>query len=190
VEFTRDLAAEHGLSVDMDGYRKAFQKHRELSKKGAEKRFRGGLADDSEMVTKLHTATHLLHQALRTVLGEHVEQRGSNITAKRLRFDFSHPSKMTHEELQDVEALVNEMIEADMPVECHQKELDEALEEGAIGLFKDKYGEKVKVYRIGEFSLEICGGPHVERTGELGRFRILKEKSSSRGVRRIRAVLE
>ena len=190
VEFTRDLAAEHGLSVDMDGYRKAFQKHRELSKKGAEKRFRGGLADDSEMVTKLHTATHLLHQALRTVLGDHVEQRGSNITAKRLRFDFSHPSKMTQEELQEVEALVNEMIEADMPVECHQKELDEALEEGAIGLFKDKYGEKVKVYRIGEFSLEICGGPHVERTGELGRFRILKEKSSSRGVRRIRAVLE
>ncbi len=190
VEFTRDLAAEHGLTVDMEGYRKAFEKHRELSKKGAEKRFRGGLADDSAMVTRLHTATHLLHQALRTVLGDHVKQRGSNITAKRLRFDFSHPQKMTDEELQKVQKLVNRMIEADLPVECSRKELDEALDEGAIGLFKDKYGEKVKVYSIGNFSLEICGGPHVDRTGELGHFRILKEKSSSRGVRRIRAVLE
>jgi len=190
VEFTRDLAAEHGLTVDMEGYREAFEKHRELSKKGAEKRFRGGLADDSEMVTRLHTATHLLHQALRTVLGEHVEQRGSNITAKRLRFDFSHPSRMTDEEISQVEDLVNQMIEADLPVRCSQKELDEALEEGAIGLFKDKYGEKVKVYSIGDFSLEICGGPHVDTTGELGHFRIVKEKSSSRGVRRIRAVLE
>jgi alanyl-tRNA synthetase len=190
VEFTRDLAAEHGLTVDMEGYRKAFEKHRELSKKGAEKRFEGGLADDSEMVTRLHTATHLLHQALRVVLGEHVEQRGSNITAKRLRFDFSHPRRMTEEELQKVEDLVNEMIEADLPVRCRQKELEEALEEGAIGLFKNKYGDQVKVYTIGDFSMEICGGPHVDRTGELGRFRIVKEKSSSRGVRRIRAVLE
>ena len=190
VEFTRDLAAEHGLTVDMEGYREAFEKHRELSKKGAEQRFKGGLADDSEMVTRLHTATHLLHQALRTVLGEHVEQRGSNITAKRLRFDFSHPQKMTDEELRNVEEIVNEIIEADLPVRCDQRELEEALEQGAIGLFKDKYGDKVKVYSIGDFSLEICGGPHVKRTGELGHFRILKEKSSSRGIRRIRAVLE
>jgi alanyl-tRNA synthetase len=190
VEFTQELAGEQGLSVDMDGYEKAFEKHRELSRKGAERKFSGGLADHSEIVTRLHTATHLLHQALRAVLGEHVEQRGSNITHERLRFDFSHPEKMTDEEIARVEQLVNEVIQADMPIDCEEMGADSAADRGAIGLFRDRYGERVKVYTIGSFSCEVCGGPHVERTGELGRFRIVSEKSSSRGVRRIRAVLE
>ncbi|MBD3370314.1 alanine--tRNA ligase [Candidatus Fermentibacteria bacterium] len=190
IEFTRDLAAEHDLEVDMDGYRKAFDRHRELSRKGADKTFDGGLADHSEQVRKLHTATHLLHQALREVLGEHVEQRGSNITPERLRFDFSHPRKMTGEEKARVEQLVNEIIDRDLPICCEEMSLKEALDRGAIGLFKDKYGDRVKVYNVGDFSCEICGGPHVERTGELGHFRIRSEKSSSRGIRRIKAVLE
>ncbi|OPL19042.1 MAG: alanine--tRNA ligase [Candidatus Aegiribacteria sp. MLS_C] len=190
VEFTAELASEHGLKVDMEGYGKAFDKHRELSRQGGGGKFKGGLADNSEMVTRLHTATHLLHQALREVLGDHVEQKGSNITEKRLRFDFSHPEAMTGEEIRAVEVRVNEIIEADLPVVCEEKLLEEALEEGAIGLFRSRYGDMVKVYSIGSFSTEICGGPHVARTGELGHFRILKEKSSSGGVRRIRAVLE
>mgnify|MGYP001149297081 FL=1 len=190
VEFTAELASEHGMTVDMEGYRKAFDRHRELSRQGSEDKFKGGLADNSEMVTRLHTATHLLHQALREVLGDHVEQKGSNITEKRLRFDFSHPSAMTEEEIAEVEARVNRIIDRDLPIVCEEKVLEEALEDGAIGLFRSRYDDMVKVYRIGDFSKEICGGPHVERTGELGHFRILKEKSSSRGVRRIRAVLE
>ncbi|MFO8183449.1 MAG: alanine--tRNA ligase [Candidatus Aegiribacteria sp.] len=190
VEFTGELASEHGMTVDMEGYRKAFDKHRELSRQGSEKKFSGGLADNSRMVTRLHTATHLLHQALREVLGDHVEQKGSNITEKRLRFDFSHSEAMTDSEIEQVERSVNRMIEADLPVVCEEKLLEEALDEGAIGLFRSRYGDRVKVYRIGDYSLEICGGPHVSRTGELGHFRILKEKSSSRGVRRIRAILE
>ena len=190
VEFTAELASEHGMTVDMEGYRKAFDRHRELSRQGSEGKFSGGLADNSEMVTRLHTATHLLHQALREVLGDHVEQKGSNITEKRLRFDFSHPRAMTEEEIAEVEARVNRIIDRDLPIVCEEKVLEEALEEGAIGLFRSRYDDMVKVYRIGDFSKEICGGPHVERTGDLGHFRILKEKSSSRGVRRIRAVLE
>ena len=190
VEFTAEMAAEHGMTVDMTGYSKAFEKHRELSRQGSEEKFKGGLADNSEMVTKLHTATHLLHQALRDVLGEHVEQKGSNITEKRLRFDFSQPEAMTPEEKVAVEKKVNDMINADLPVTCMEMELEKALEKGAIGLFRSKYGEKVKVYIIGNYSIEICGGPHVASTGELGKFRIAKEMSSSRGVRRIRAVLE
>lgn len=190
VEFTTELASEHGMTVDMEGYRKAFDRHRELSRQGGEQKFKGGLADNSEMVTMLHTATHLLHQALKDVLGDQVEQKGSNITEKRLRFDFSHPEKMTDEEIALVEKRVNEVIEADMPVKCEETQLENALEEGAIGLFRNKYDDKVKVYRIGDYSLEICGGPHVGSTGELGKFRIVKEMSSSRGVRRIKAVLE
>ncbi len=190
VEFTAELASEQGMTVDMDGYRKAFEKHREKSRQGLEKKFKGGLADHGEMVTKLHTATHLLHQALREVLGDHVEQRGSNITGERLRFDFSHPEAMTDGELEEVERVVNELIEADLPVSYQEMPLQEALDDGAIGVFRSRYDERVKVYCVGEFSKEICGGPHVGSTGELGRFRIIKEKSSSRGVRRIRAVLE
>jgi alanyl-tRNA synthetase len=190
VEFTAELAAENDMTVDMEGYVKAFDKHRELSRQGGDQKFKGGLSDNSEMVTRLHTATHLLHQALREILGAHVEQKGSNITEKRLRFDFSHPDKMTEEEIEMVENRVNEIIEADVPVVFEETQLENALEMGAIGLFRSKYGDMVKVYRIGNFSLEICGGPHAGRTGELGRFRIVKEKSSSAGVRRIRAVLE
>ena len=190
VEFTAELASENGMTVDMEGYTKAFDKHKELSRQGGEQKFKGGLSDNSEMVTRLHTATHLLHQALREILGDHVEQKGSNITEKRLRFDFSHPEKMTEEEIALVEKRVNEIIEADVPVVFEETQLENALEMGAIGLFRNRYGDMVKVYRIGDFSLEICGGPHAGRTGELGRFRIVKEKSSSAGVRRIRAVLE
>ncbi len=189
-EFTRDLAAEHGMSVDMDGYGKAFEEHRELSRKGAERKFRGGLADHSTMVTRLHTATHLLQAALRHVLGDHVVQRGSNITPERLRFDFNHPDRMAPEELEQVENRVNEAIEANIPVDCEELTPDAAQSIGAIGLFTDRDGDMVKVVTIWDYSCEVCGGPHVERTGLLGHFRIVSEKSSSRGVRRIKAVLE
>jgi len=190
VEFTTELAAEHQLTVDMDGYSKAFEKHRELSRKGAEKKFSGGLADHSEMVTMLHTATHILQAALRSILGDSVSQKGSNITELRLRFDFSYPEKLTPLELKSVEDWVNDAIEADAGITWEEMGAGEARDSGAIGLFADKYGDKVKVYTIEGYSREVCGGPHVERTGVLGRFRILSEKSSSRGIRRIKAVLE
>lgn len=190
VEFTTELAREHGLDVDIEGYGQALEKHRELSRAGLDRKFGGGLADHSDMVTKLHTATHLLHKALREVLGDHVEQRGSNITHERLRFDFSHPAPMTADEIEEVTRRVNAAIEADLAVTFIEKTVEEAEEMGAIGLFKARYGEVVKVYRIGDYSMEICGGPHVERTGGMGRFVIQSEKSSSQGVRRIRAVLE
>ncbi|MDC7124523.1 MAG: alanine--tRNA ligase [Spirochaetales bacterium] len=190
VEITEELAAEHGFTVDREGFDKAFEKHQALSKQGAEKAFKGGLADHSELTTALHTATHLLHTALRTVLGEHVMQKGSNITTERLRFDFSHPEKMTPEELRQVEDIVNKQIERNLPVTMEIMELDKAKADGAIAFFADKYEEQVKVYTIGDFSKEVCGGPHVENTGSLGKFRIVKEQSSSSGVRRIRAVLE
>ncbi|MCK5133567.1 MAG: alanine--tRNA ligase [Candidatus Sabulitectum sp.] len=190
VELTADLANENGMTVDMDGYHKAFDKHRELSRQGAEKKFKGGLADNSEMVTKLHTATHLLHAALRKVLGDSVKQKGSNITAERLRFDFLYPEKMTDEQKKEVEALVNSAINDKISIEMKEMHPDEAEKLGALGFFKDKYGDVVKVYTIGKYSTEICGGPHVQNTSELGRFRIASEKSSSRGIRRIKAVVE
>jgi alanyl-tRNA synthetase len=190
IEITEELAKENAMSVDRKGFDEAFEKHQELSKAGAEKTFKGGLADHSEMTTKLHTATHLLHQALRTVLGSHVAQKGSNITVERLRFDFSHPQPMTEDEVRKVESIVNEQIQRDLPVSMEIMTLEEARAAGAIALFGEKYQEKVKVYTIGDFSKEVCGGPHVERTGTLGKFVIQKEQSSSSGVRRIRAVLE
>jgi alanyl-tRNA synthetase len=190
VEFTADLASEEGLGVDMEGFREAFEKHRELSRKGAEQKFKGGLADHSDLVTRLHTATHLLHAALRKVLGDHVSQKGSNITDQRLRFDFSHPDPMTPEQIRQVEDLVNRAIAAGLDVTVSEMTPGEALAGGALGFFKDRYGDKVKVYTVEGFSREICGGPHVGNTSELLGFRILSEKSSSRGVRRIRAVLE
>ncbi|QSH41161.1 alanine--tRNA ligase [Lentisphaerota bacterium ZTH] len=189
LELTEEMAAERGFEVDRKGFEKAFKKHQDLSRKGAEKKFKGGLADASEQTTNLHTATHLLHQALRQVLGNHVEQRGSNITADRLRFDFSHSEKVSKEELQEVETIVNEVISQGTPVSCSEMTVEEAKTQGAIGLFGDRYGEKVKVYTIGDFSKEICGGPHAVNTSELGRLKIKKEESSSRGVRRIKAVL-
>jgi alanyl-tRNA synthetase len=190
LEITEELAAEHGFSVDRTGFNEAFEKHQELSKTGSDKVFKGGLADNSDMVKKLHSATHLLHKALRLVLGDHVEQKGSNITVERLRFDFSHPEPMTGEQVKKVESIVNEQIQRKLPVSCEIMTLDEARKSGAIALFGEKYEEKVKVYTMGDFSKEVCGGPHVENTGELGTFTIQKEQSSSAGVRRIRAVLE
>ncbi len=190
VEITEELAAEHEFTVDREGFDAAFKKHQELSKQGAEKSFKGGLSDHSELTTALHTATHLLHKALRTVLGEHVQQKGSNITSERLRFDFSHPEKMSPEEIQKVEDMVNEQIKRDLPVSMEIMDLEKAKNEGAIAFFGDKYEEKVKVYTIGDYSKEVCGGPHVEHTGSMGHFKIQKEQSSSSGVRRIRAVLE
>ena len=190
IELTQELAAEHGMSVDLEGFHEAFEKHQALSKSGAEKVFKGGLGDNTEMTRRLHTATHLLHQALRQVLGKHVEQKGSNITPERLRFDFTHPAPMSEEEVRRVEAIVNEQIQADLPVSFQTMTLEQARASGAIALFGDKYEELVKVYSVGSFSKEVCGGPHVEHTGELGRFTIQKEQSSSAGVRRIRAVLQ
>jgi alanyl-tRNA synthetase len=160
-----------------------------MSRKGAEQKFKGGLADASEQTTNLHTATHLLQQALRQVLGDHIQQRGSNITADRLRFDFSHDEKVPKEVLNEVEAIVNTVIDQKLPVICREMTVEEAKLDGAIGLFGDRYGEKVTVYSIGDFSKEICGGPHASNSGDLGRFKIKKEESSSRGVRRIKAVL-
>ena len=185
-----ELAAEHGFTVDEQGFHEAFEKHQALSRAGAEKEFKGGLADHSEQTTALHTATHLLHAALRQVLGTHVGQKGSNITAERLRFDFTHPAPMTKEEIQKVEDLVNEAIKRDLPVTVETMTLEEARESGAIAFFDSKYGEKVTVYTIGDFSKEVCGGPHVTHTGDMGHFHILKEQSSSAGIRRIKAVLE
>ncbi|MDL2318014.1 alanine--tRNA ligase [Eubacteriales bacterium OttesenSCG-928-A19] len=192
IEMTVELAAEHGLPVDVDGengFNARFKQHQKLSQAGAEQRFKGGLADNSEQTARLHTATHLLHAALRRVLGEEVAQKGSNITAERLRFDFSFGRKMTPEEIAEVSRLVNEAIAADAPISFVEMTVDEAKDEGAIGLFESKYGEKVKVYTMGTFSKEICGGPHASRTGELGSFKIQKEESSSAGVRRIKAVI-
>jgi len=189
LELTVEMAKEQGFEVDVDGFNAAYAKHQELSRAGAEQKFKGGLADHSEETAKLHTATHLLHAALRKVLGTHVEQRGSNITAERLRFDFSHPDKVSPEQLQEVQALVNDAINRKLPVVCEEMSVDDARAAGAMGLFGNKYGEVVKVYTMGDVSKEICGGPHAENTGDLQAFKILKEESSSRGVRRIKAVI-
>ena len=189
VEMTQELARERGLTVDMDGFHECFRKHQATSQAGAEQRFKGGLADHSEQSARLHTATHLLHAALRKVLGPEVAQKGSNITAERLRFDFSFGRKMTKEELAEVERLVNEAIESHTPITCEEMTVAQAKEQGAIGLFESKYGEKVKVYTMGPYSKEICGGPHAQNTGDLVSFKIKKEESSSAGVRRIKAVI-
>ncbi len=194
-ELTEEVLMKKVNAAEWDAESK---KHQDTSRAGAEQRFAGGLADHSERVVKLHTATHMLHAALRQVLGTHVEQRGSNITAERLRFDFNHHQKVTPEELQRVEAIVNEAIGRDLPVGFAMMTVDEAKAAGSIGLFEDKYaqlGAKVKVYTIGSdeqgvYSREICGGPHVERTGSLVKFKILKEEASSAGIRRIKATVE
>ena len=189
IELTCEMAAEQNFTVDMAGYEEAYKKHQEMSRAGAEQKFKGGLADHSEATARLHTATHLLQAALRKILGEHVEQKGSNITAERLRFDFSHPEKMTPEQIAEAEKLVNEAIARDLEIVCEEMDVDSARARGAMGLFGSKYGEVVKVYTMGDVSCEICGGPHAARTGELKSFKILKEESSSRGVRRIKAVI-
>ena len=170
--------------------REELKKHQELSRAGSEQKFKGGLADHSEIAARYHTATHLLHQALRDILGPHVFQKGSNITVERMRFDFSHPQKMTPEEIKKVEEIVNQKISETLHVRREVMAIEDAKKSGAIGLFEGKYGENVSVYSIGEFSKEICGGPHVKQTGEIGKFKIIKEEAVSAGIRRIKAVIE
>ena len=189
IELTQELADENGFTVDVEGFKEAEKKHQELSRSQSAGTFKGGLAEQSEITTKYHTATHLLQQALVNVLGEHVAQKGSNITAERMRFDFTHPQPMTKEEIQQVEDIVNEQIKKDLPVTMEIMDLEDAKNSGARALFGEKYESKVKVYSIGDFSKEVCGGPHVEHTGLIGTFKIAKEQSSSAGVRRIRAVI-
>ncbi len=190
IEMTAELAEEMGATIDRQEFDRHFAKHQELSRQGATKKFKGGLGDTTGKTVSLHTATHLLLASLRQVLGNHVYQKGSNITPDRLRFDFSHSQKLTDDEKKAVEDLVNEKIQADLSIKTETMTVDEAKKQGAIGVFGEKYGDKVKVYSVGGFSKEICGGPHVERTGEMGHFRIKKEQSSGAGVRRIKAVLE
>lgn len=196
-DLSQEVAKEVGLEFDEEEYKNAFVKHQELSRKAAKKKFKGGLGEVTDQTIKYHTTTHLLHEALRRVLRTHVYQKGSNITSERLRFDFSHPDKMTQEEVKKVEDMVNKQITAGLPIIETITTVEEAKGEGAIGLFEAKYGDKVKVYSIGgpldspdAFSKEICGGPHVKNTEELGQFKITKEEASSAGVRRIKAILE
>jgi alanyl-tRNA synthetase len=190
LEMIQEELAKRCLKVDGKEFQEELKKHQELSRTASAGMFKGGLADAGIQATKYHTATHLLLAALREVLGGNVFQRGSNITAERMRFDFSHSQKLTPEELKKVEDIVNQKIKDDLPVVCVEMGLDEAKNKGMMGIFENKYGEKVKTYAIGEFSKEICGGPHINKTSELGHFKIIKEEASSAGVRRIKAVLE
>ena len=190
IELSQELAKERNLEVDIAGFKEKFAEHQEKSRQGAEGKFKGGLACTGEIETKYHTATHLLNAALKVVLGPHVHQKGSNITAERLRFDFSHPEKMTDEEKKKVEDLVNEYINMSLPVERLEMKKEDALKLGAEAMFIDKYGDIVSVYKIGDVSLEFCGGPHVTNTKELGKFKIIKEEAVSSGVRRIKAKFE
>ncbi len=198
IELTLELATEKGWSVDRDGFGKEFKRHQEISKASTEKKFAGGLVDTSEITIRGHTATHLLHQALRDVLGNSVYQTGSNITPERIRFDFSHPEKLTPGQIKKVEEIVNKKIKENLPVRREIMDIDAAKKIGAIGLFNEKYGEKVSVYTVGPstgsgqgaYSKEFCGGPHVQHTGEVGKFKIVKEEALGSGQRRIRAVLE
>ena len=189
-EITKELAEEHNLTVNEKEFNELFEKHKEKSKGDIGKVFKSGLAGVSEKTTRLHTATHLLHAALKKFLGENVNQKGSNITEDRLRFDFNFERKVTPEELKNIENYVNNIINQEIPVICQEMTYEEAQKSGAIGLFTNKYGETVKVYTIGLFSKEMCGGPHVENTKDIGKFKITKEESSSAGIRRIKAVIE
>ena len=191
IEMTVEICKEKGYGVDMDGYKKAFEEHQQKSHAGAEQKFKGGLADSSEMTTYLHTATPILLATLKKVLGrDDIQQKGSNITPERLRFDFNFERPLTEEEKKAVEDGVNDAIRRDLPVTCEEMTVEEARRQNAVGVFGSRYGEIVKVYTIGDVDKEICGGPHAEHTGLLGKFRIVKEQSSSAGVRRIKAVLE
>lgn len=197
LELTEEIAKEKGQKIDKKVFEAEFEKHKELSRTASAGMFKGGLADSSEEVTELHTTTHLIHAALREVLGEHIQQKGSNITAERLRFDFSHPEKLTDKEIKKVEDLVNQQIEKDLPVSFETKTYKEAIDEGALAFFGEKYGEKVKVYTIGSstgseppFSREVCGGPHITHTGELGRVKIFKQNKIGSGLMRLYAKVE
>lgn len=189
VEITGEMAREKGLTVDVKGYEAAYAEHQAKSRAGSEQKFACGLADHKEETTNLHTATHLLHAALKKVCSPDIEQKGSNITEERLRFDFNFSRKLTPEEVAEVEKLVNEQIALDVPVVMTEMTLDEAKNSGFTGLFESKYGERVKTYSIGDFSKEICGGPHAEHTGLLGTFKIAKQENVSAGVKRIKAIL-
>ena len=189
IELTAELAKERGLEVDMKDFEARFKEHQDKSRMDSNQTFKGGLADHSVETTKLHTATHLLHAALRKVVDPNIRQKGSNITAERLRFDFNFDRKLTPEELQKINEFVNDAIKQDIPVVCKEMTKEEAKASGAIGVFDSKYGEIVKVYVIGDIDSELCGGPHVSHTGELEGFKILKEESSAAGVRRIKAVV-
>ena len=190
IELTEELAKEQGLTIDVEGFKQKFEEHQAKSRAGSEQKFKGGLASTGEMETKYHTATHLLNDALKKVLGEHVHQRGSNITAERMRFDFTHDEKMTDEQKKQAEDLVNQYIKMAIPVERLEMPKEQAIKMGAECQFIERYPDIVTVYKIGDVSLEICGGPHVSNTSELGTFKIKKEESSSAGVRRIKAILE
>jgi alanyl-tRNA synthetase len=190
IEITKDLGRENGIFVDVSGFHEEFEKHQKVSRASADKKFGSGLADTAEATVRLHTATHLLNEALRRVLGKEIYQKGSNITQKRLRFDFNFDRKLTDDEIKAVEELVNGQIKRVLPVKRIETTLDEAIKMGSQAVFEQKYGEKVSVYSIGDFSTELCSGPHVKNTRELGRFKIVKEEGISAGVRRIRAVLE
>lgn len=189
-ELTRELALERGYSVDEEGFKQAFEEHQEKSRQAAAGQFKGGLADSSKESAYLHTATHLMLAGLRKMFGDGVYQRGSNITPERLRFDFNLDHKMTEKEIKTLEDFVNDAIKRAIPVKCEVMTLDEARESGALGIFNSKYGDEVKVYTIGNVSKEICGGPHAENTAELHHFKILKEESSSSGIRRIKAIID
>ncbi|MBU0649182.1 alanine--tRNA ligase [Patescibacteria group bacterium] len=196
LEMTQELAQEKNIKVDVKGFEKEYQGHQKLSRAGAKQKFKGGLADETEQTARLHTATHLLHAALRQVLGSHVEQRGSNITAQRLRFDFVHDEKLNHEQIKKTQDWVNDKIKKALSIKCEEKTVKQAKEDGAIGIFTQKYGERVKVYTIHDpgakeiVSMEICGGPHVQNTKELGHFEITKQQAVAAGVRRLKAVLK
>ena len=190
IELTTELASEKGIKVDEEGFRAKFKEHQEKSRAGAAGKFKGGLAATGDTETKYHTATHLLNAALKVVLGDHVHQKGSNITAERMRFDFSHDSKMTPEQVKLAEDLVNKYISEGITVEKLEMSKEDALKTGAEAMFIDKYGDVVTVYKIGDVSIELCGGPHVNNTKDLGHFKITKEEASSAGVRRIKAILE
>jgi alanyl-tRNA synthetase len=190
LELTKEIAQERGQKIDKKVFEEEFKRHQELSRTASSGMFKGGLADHSEIVTQYHTATHLLNAALRQVLGPHVFQKGSNITSERLRFDFPNPEKLTPEQIKAVEDLINQKIKENLPVEMEMMTLEEAKKRGAAAVFGEKYGEKVKVYKVGDFSLEVCGGPHVDFTGKLGKFKIIKEEAVGSGVRRLYAELE
>ncbi len=190
LEMTRDLAEEKGIEIDMDEFTKQFEEHRETSRTATQGKFKGGLAEHSEQIVKLHTATHLLQAALRKVLGNEVTQNGSNITEERLRFDFTFSRKLTPEEIEKVEELVNEIIDQDLEVTQQFLPYDKAIGRGALAFFKENYGETVSVYSVGDFSMELCGGPHVKHTGILGKFKIGKQEKIGAGIVRIRATLE
>jgi alanyl-tRNA synthetase len=190
LEVIKDLGKEKKIKIDDRGFNKEYEEHQKLSRVGAEKKFRGGLGEISEMTTRLHTATHLLNEALRRLIDKNIHQRGSNITEERLRFDFNCNQKLTPEQLKAVEQEVNKAIKKAMPVERHEMTVEEAKKAGAQAMFAEKYNERVSIYKIDNYSVEICAGPHVKNTKELGKFKIIKEEAVAAGIRRIKAILE